>query len=118
MLAKCFSSFRYLNDGKLFRRDNEEVPTGISKSAPEYFWLCNTCSKVLTLKLDEHGEVLPIAIRATIHGIQSAMDVFTQGRKCRISLWRVGMWANSDRLGKRNRDIKKSSEAAREAYAA
>ncbi|WP_148209994.1 hypothetical protein [Candidatus Korobacter versatilis] len=57
----CSSVFRYLRDGKLF-----QVPAGaslraaatVASDAPkpptrdEFFWLCGTCSKELTIVVD------------------------------------------------------------------
>ena len=50
----CSSAFRYLRDGKLF-----QVPFGSMKTsnttAPasdEFFWLCGSCSKDLTIIVD------------------------------------------------------------------
>ena len=50
----CSSAFRYLRDGKLF-----QVPFGSIKSSDtttpacdEFFWLCGSCSKDLTIVVD------------------------------------------------------------------
>ena len=66
MMSKCAnpscpSVFRYLREGKLF-----QVPAGVSARAAaakgsevrklpardEFFWLCGTCSKELTIQVD------------------------------------------------------------------
>jgi hypothetical protein len=55
---QCSASFRYLHDGKLFRMEvtaNFAVvndPAQNAKKPPlrtEFFWLCNTCSKQMTI---------------------------------------------------------------------
>ena len=52
----CLTHFRYLENGTLFRYENDP------RAAPdqrhrEYFWLCGNCSSSLTLRLDAQGKV-------------------------------------------------------------
>jgi len=61
MLAKCanpacFTRFRYLESGTLFRLESDPRLSsgGVFR---EYFWLCRGCSSNLTLQLDETGTV-------------------------------------------------------------
>ena len=103
MLAKCTnpqcsSPFRYLGEGRLFRRDNEEVPVGFARTRPEYFWLCGSCSKVMTLRINEHGEVLPVAAHTTIHGLSNAIDITIREQKYRISLHSVALAVPNGRM--------------------
>ncbi len=57
----CSSVFRYLRDGKLFQipsgasvRSAATDATGPSKATgrDEFFWLCGTCSRDLTIVVD------------------------------------------------------------------
>jgi hypothetical protein len=58
MLAKCVNSscsasFRYLEEGRLFRLESDR-PLGLpNREKSEYFWLCSPCSRTMTLRLDE-----------------------------------------------------------------
>jgi len=60
MLSKCMNpacaaKFRYLHEGKLFKVQSQPAgPEDIPKV--EFFWLCNDCSRKLTLAVCE-GEV-------------------------------------------------------------
>lgn len=103
MLAKCtnpqcLSPFRYLGAGRLFRRDNEEVPAGFARIRPEYFWLCASCSEVMTLRINEDGEVLPVAAHTTIHGLSNAIDIIIREQKYRISLHSVELAVPNSRM--------------------
>lgn len=77
MLAKCanpscFRSFRYLTEGRLFRLEADPAyslsdnSTVSGSNIVEYFWLCDACSTLMTLRLDEKGtvEVEPLSERA------------------------------------------------------
>jgi hypothetical protein len=52
----CFSTFRYLHAGKLFRFDARYAPgdSAVGKARPssELFWLCEDCIKSLTVVWD------------------------------------------------------------------
>jgi len=62
MLTKCASplcsaSFLHLAGGKLFRLETEpDFPSSIVRES-EYFWLCEPCSAVTTLRLADDGTV-------------------------------------------------------------
>ena len=77
MLAKCanpscFTSFRNLREGRLFRLEGGaalnscDSPTVSGANTVEYFWLCDACSTLMTLRLDEKGAVAaePLSERA------------------------------------------------------
>jgi hypothetical protein len=71
MLAKCANpacsaTFRYLHEGKLFaieskadslKRGPPADPEYIGKSSsPQYFWLCSSCCRAMTVQPDgDHG---------------------------------------------------------------
>jgi hypothetical protein len=61
MLAKCANpacstAFRYLENGTLFRLENDPWCASHTR-VREYFWLCRGCSAALRLQLDDHGEI-------------------------------------------------------------
>ena len=61
MLAKCanpacLTRFRYLENGTLFRLENE-ARSSSDRPFQEYFWLCGGCSPGLTLRLNAAGRL-------------------------------------------------------------
>jgi hypothetical protein len=63
MLAKCTnpscsSSFLYLEEGRLFRRESDPLleSVGKDKKRAKYFWLCPACSAIMTLRLNAEGK--------------------------------------------------------------
>lgn len=76
MLAKCanpacFTRFRYLESGTLFRLESDPRLSsgGVFR---EYFWLCRGCSSKLKLRLDETGTV---CVSDTDDGAQRGNEV-------------------------------------------
>jgi len=77
MLAKCANpscsvSFRYLQEGRLFRleADPELTPSNSyasSHSRVEYFWLCSHCSGVMALHLGQDGIVVNVPLPDCAH---------------------------------------------------
>jgi hypothetical protein len=62
MLAKCANPFysacfRRLGDGRLFWLE-PDPRLRLSNPKIEYYWLCPTCSAVMTLRLDVSGTVV------------------------------------------------------------
>ena len=52
---QCSSVFRYLSEGKLFQvraTDAARLSARKSQARDEFFWLCNECSKELTIAFD------------------------------------------------------------------
>jgi len=73
--SNCRESFRYLRDGKLFRRQAETRGSSSEISNPEYFWLCARCCGDMSLRLTEDGQV--IVVRAeTSHAPRAADSDF------------------------------------------
>lgn len=77
---KCFASFRYLHDGKVFMIQGEgaaaisglrpEQPNaGCVATSSEYYWLCSTCSQTMTIVLDRHKTVRVVSI-ATLRALE------------------------------------------------
>ena len=77
---KCFASFRYLHDGKVFMIKNEGA-TAMSalRSEPpneacvatssQYYWLCSKCTQTMTIVLDRHKTVRVVSI-ATLRALE------------------------------------------------
>ena len=62
MLSKCASplcsaSFLHLADGRLFRLETEPAFPSSNARETEYFWVCEPCSAVTTLRLADDGTV-------------------------------------------------------------
>jgi hypothetical protein len=71
MLAKCvnpscFRPFLHLDQGRLFRLDAEPTLRSSEVTRTEYFWLCESCSSGMILRLAADGEV-------TTTGLQEAL---------------------------------------------
>lgn len=78
MLAKCANpscsvSFRYLQEGRLFRleADPELTPSvnsyAGSHNRVEYFWLCSHCSEFMALHLGQDGTVVNVPLADCTH---------------------------------------------------
>ena len=68
--SRCFATFQYFGQGRLFRVDfadvgrkhaqaGKEMLTCIrSQACPiEHFWLCDECAATMTIELSDAGEV-------------------------------------------------------------
>jgi len=81
MLAKCANpscsaSFHYLQEGRLFRlEDDPELTASVASvnsyasnpSRVEYFWLCCRCSELMALHLGQDGTVVPVSLPDYAH---------------------------------------------------
>ena len=79
MLAKCANpscsaSFHHLQEGRLFRlEDDPELtlspnPYASSFTKVEYFWLCSHCAESMVLRLGPDGAIVPAALPDCAHG--------------------------------------------------
>jgi hypothetical protein len=72
MLSKCANpacstTFRYLSEGKLYLIDSKaamvrhgaqaELKYAGKSCSYEYFWLCSSCSRDMTIQIDHHFEI-------------------------------------------------------------
>jgi len=86
MIAKCTNpscstSFRYLEEGMLFRLENDS-PLGLDNPmTPEYYWLCRSCSAAMTLHISKEGRVMPLALPAPVHGGPQGSDFISSERQ-------------------------------------
>ncbi len=74
MLAKCSNPscstpFRYLKGGNLFRLEGDAAFRKGEFSQVEYFWLCDSCSSTMTLRLSEDEVVVAVPLPKQIRGV-------------------------------------------------
>lgn len=67
MLSKCSNpscgeSFKYLDDGQLFRLETEPLTNLSEVKDPEYFWLCSSCCRRMTLRLNDDAKVMAVPL--------------------------------------------------------
>ena len=95
--SRCFATFRYLGQGRLFRVDFAEArrknahtggtmpaSTGGKSSPIEYFWLCESCAATMTIELGADGQVhaVPRQIAAKMTGCGGcATDIQAGGQR-------------------------------------
>ncbi len=84
MLTKCANpvcseTFRYLNSGRLFRLENDDVDSASGISTPQYFWLCATCARRMTLRLSGCG-IKVVQTRETMLGDRDSLAFFPVDR--------------------------------------
>jgi hypothetical protein len=53
----CSASFRYLDEGRLFRVEYNPELHSFVRVKPQYFWLCSSCSETMSLRLDRETTV-------------------------------------------------------------
>ena len=64
----CSASFRYLQEGRLFRLEADPKSTSSvnayasSHARMEYFWLCSRCSESMALRLGQDGTVVTVSL--------------------------------------------------------
>jgi hypothetical protein len=84
MIAKCSNpscpaSFRYLEQGLLFRLETDPTLRLSHPMMPEYHWLCRSCSATMTLHISKEGKVIPVAIPARVHcGLKESDFILTE----------------------------------------
>jgi hypothetical protein len=79
MLGKCANppcpaSFRYLEQGQLFRLETDPALRSPNTTTVEHFWLCPSCSAAMTLRISKEGKVIPVALPAPVHGDPNGSD--------------------------------------------
>jgi hypothetical protein len=86
MIAKCANpscstSFRYLEEGMLFRLENDSPLELDNPMTPEYYWLCRSCSAAMTLHISNEGKVIPLALPAPVLGGPQGSDFISSDRE-------------------------------------
>jgi hypothetical protein len=77
----CRSSFRYINDGRLFRIDSDPSGSSSYLTKSEYFWLCQKCARAMSLRLTEDATVEMFPSSDTLRPAKSAVDFVAIHRK-------------------------------------
>jgi len=72
----CSASFRYLQEGVLFRLEVDPALRLPNPKQPEYYWLCHSCASAMTLRLSREGKVIPVPQSARV---DSSRDSRRQG---------------------------------------
>jgi len=85
MLGKCTNPscsalFRYLEEGMLFRLEPDPNLRLSNPKAPEYYWLCHSCSAAMTLRIGKEGQVIPFALPVPVHGGAQGSEVIVVER--------------------------------------
>ncbi len=106
MLGKCTNpscpaSFRYMEQGTLFRLETDSALRLSNPRKPEYYWLCRNCSAAMTLHISKEGKVVPIALPVTLHGIPHRSDLTEPKRKDGLTLCDVRSSTEKKRRGSR-----------------
>ncbi len=74
----CSASFRYLQEGILFRLETDPALRLSNPMQPEYYWLCHSCASAMTLRLSPEGKVIPVPLPARV---DSSRDSRRQGAR-------------------------------------
>jgi hypothetical protein len=77
----CSTSFRYLQEGILFRLDADPALRLSHPKTPEYYWLCHSCSAAMTLRINKEGKVMPVPLPAPGHGGHHSRDFIASKRQ-------------------------------------
>ena len=117
MLAKCSSPscvapFHYLEDGRLFRLENDPALRSSKSNRVEYFWLCHGCSSTMTLRLREDGTVVAALIPEPLRGVPDGVALTLVDRKKGLLLRTVSSTL-PEHLGGRARTRLKEAHHAR-----
>jgi hypothetical protein len=75
----CAAPFRYLDQGRLFRLEND-VPVK-SREPAEYFWLCSACSRTMTLCLSEDRGIAIAPFKAPAERAAERVDFILLDRQ-------------------------------------
>jgi len=86
MLSKCSNPtcstpFRYLHEGSLFLLECDLEHSASTSSRGEYFWLCERCSSVMTLRLGEDETVVAVPIPEPICSVPDGVALISVNRK-------------------------------------
>lgn len=94
MLSKCSNPtcstpFRYLHEGRLFLLECDSEHSASTSLRGEYFWLCERCSSVMTLRLGEDETVVAVPIPEPICSVPEGVALISVNRKrgyCSVAL--------------------------------
>ncbi len=113
----CSASFRFLQDGKLFRlerdpRGNNATTDSSRSRRVEYYWLCEPCASTMTLRLGDDDCVEAVALPPALQYSPASLGLFLSDRKHGLLLHSVNSWLSSSaRDGPRRRWVSSSNAA-------
>jgi hypothetical protein len=96
----CFASFRYMEEGVLFRLETDPTIRLSNPKRPEYYWLCRSCSAAMTLHLSQEGKVIPVALSDLLDGVPRRSDFLWSKREDGLRLRDVRSSTEKRRRGK------------------
>ena len=76
----CSASFLRLGEGRLFRLE-PDPPLRLSNPKTEYYWLCPTCSAVMTLRIDASGTVVTAPCPVSVHDEHADVVLMSVGQR-------------------------------------
>jgi hypothetical protein len=88
MNSSCSASLRHLAEGRLFQLQND-APAVACKTT-EYFWLCDRCSAVMTLRIARDGTVLTTGLPEAQNDGRVALDAENRRVLRAVSFHRTG----------------------------
>lgn len=72
---RCSATFRSLRDGRVFvtefEADNRSGPSGRVRQR-QYFWLCNSCCRTMTITTEKGTGVRVVPLPATAIAVRAA----------------------------------------------
>jgi hypothetical protein len=77
----CRESFRYLQQGRLFRLEGDPNASSPNPKRPEYFWLCRNCAGKMTLRLDNSARVTTLRVPDQMQSTESTIDFVALDRR-------------------------------------
>ncbi len=97
MVAKCvnplcFVPFRRLDKGTLFRLETDPLLWASKYRPPEYFWLCDRCTMMMTLCVSSDGSIQTQMLPAS--GSPGVLPTSPSVSR------RNGLWLHSVNLGR------------------
>jgi len=85
----------------LFRLETDPTLRSSNLKAPEYYWLCGSCSAAMTLHISEEGKVIPVALPAPVYGAPHGSDFISSTRQKGLLLSGVSFSTQRHRIGAR-----------------
>ena len=117
MLAKCINPscstpFCHLQDGRLFRLENDPALPISKYSRVEYFWLCRDCSSTMTLHLGKNATVEAVPLPYPFRSIPDDVSLALADRKEGLLLRSVSSQLPLPRGGRRRTWLRDRPDAA------
>ena len=82
----CRESFRYLQQGRLFRLETDPNASSPYLKRAEYFWLCSSCAGRMTLRLDDFAKIRTLRVPDQMQSTESSVNFVAIDRKLGLML--------------------------------